>query len=64
MCQELVTLPGTLCLKLVNIVLIRPLLSENSSLSNLKMFVGGEVVSVNCLFVFLNTLSYRYEMTI
>lgn len=41
-CQEPVALPGTSCLELVNIVLIRRLLSENGSLSNLKLFVGGE----------------------
>lgn len=41
--RESVTLPGTLCLELVNIVLIRQLLSENGSLSNSKLFAGGEL---------------------
>lgn len=37
-----VALSGTLCLELVSIVLIRQLLSENGSLSNLKLFMGRE----------------------
>lgn len=41
-CQESVTLSGTSCLELVDSVLIRQLLSENGSLSHLKLFGGEE----------------------
>lgn len=38
---ESVSLPGTLCLELVDIALVRQLLSENGNLSKLKLFMGG-----------------------
>lgn len=66
MCQESVSLSGTPCLELVDSVLIRQLLSENGSLSHLKLFVGEEQFQWTGLKnpqLYWNMLSEVFEMS-